>query len=161
MRLLLGSKYRYAKNAFAAGALPRTFGGPLRSVDGRRRGREERGPCNCIFPVAFLPQSAPGWQRWRFRAVRRKRLNQYEFPSHVKNVLSLGLWVISRPLPLDRARKFASFDTIHNNICSSFSGLNGIKRQKVSFFQMLRTVVRRISYLRLTSELLAVVYLLP
>jgi len=32
------------------------------------------------------------------------------------------------------------FDTTHNNICSSFSGLNGIKRQKIELFSIFTIV---------------------
>jgi len=60
---------------------------------------------------------------------------------------------------MDRARKYVSFDTIHNNVRPRFSSLNGIKRRKDLLFLAFFVKEGRMSDLRLASALTAVLYL--
>jgi len=68
-------------------------------------------------------------------------------------------WVFEILVPRDRAQKYASFDTIHNDMCPRFSSLNGIKRRKVLLFFAFFVKEGRMSELRLYSALTAVLYL--
>jgi len=73
-----------------------------------------------------------------------------------KKVVSQGFELL---IPLDRTQKSASFDTIHNNVRPRFSSLNGIKRRKVLLFLAIFVKEGRMSDLRLSSALSAVLYM--